>query len=93
MSADKLQAVHEALADAFNESNLNAVGTENSRTSFDHETLSEVLSGSRLNSASPVHSFARFDHAALMELLANRPQFHSLKDRRQLALIKRSRRY
>ena len=65
MSADKLQAVHEALADVFNESNLNATGTETSHAAFDHETLSEAFSEPQLNVANTEQSFARFDHAAL----------------------------
>ena len=64
MSADKLQAVHEALADAFNESNPNATGIENSHPAFDHETLSEAFSEPHLNAANTEQSFARFDHAA-----------------------------
>lgn len=63
MSADKLQAVHEALADVFNEPNLNAMGKETSHASFDRETLSEAFSEPRLDNTE--HSFARFDHAAL----------------------------
>jgi len=63
MSADKLQAVHEALADVFNESNLNATGTEASHAAFDHKTLSEAFSEPHLNVANT--SFARFEHAAL----------------------------
>ena len=34
MSADKLKAVHEALADVFNKANLNATGTVNTQTCF-----------------------------------------------------------
>lgn len=70
MSADKLQAVHEALADAFNESNLNATGTENSHPSLDHETLSKAFSEPHLNAVNTVQSFPRFDHAALMEVFS-----------------------
>ena len=44
MSTDKLQAVHEALADVFNESNLDATGAETLHPAFDHETLSEAFS-------------------------------------------------
>ena len=73
MSADKLQAVHDALANVFKEPNPKAVGTENLRTTFDQEALSEAFNGSRLNSASPEHSFARFDHAALTELFNEAP--------------------
>jgi hypothetical protein len=65
MSADKLKAVHEALAAVFNESNLNATGTETSHAAFDHETLSEAFSEPQLNAANTEQSFARFDHAAL----------------------------
>ena len=65
MSADKLQAVREALADVFNESNLNATGTETSHAAFDHETLSEAFSEPHLNVANTEQSFARFEHAAL----------------------------
>jgi hypothetical protein len=65
MSADKLQAVHEALADVFKEPNRNAVGKETSHTTFDQEALSVAFGGSRLSTASPEHSFTRFDHAAL----------------------------
>ena len=71
MSADKLQAVHEALADAFNESNLNAAGTENSHPAFDHETLSEAFSKPHLNAANTEQSFARFDHAALTGIFSD----------------------
>jgi hypothetical protein len=65
MSADKLQAVHEALAAVFNESKLNATGTETSHAVFDHETLSEAFSEPQLNVANTEQSFARFNHAAL----------------------------
>ena len=65
MSADKLQAVHEALAAVFNESKLNATGTETSYAAFDNETLSEAFSEPQLNVANTEQSFARFNHAAL----------------------------
>ncbi|WP_426527858.1 hypothetical protein [Bradyrhizobium sp. McL0615] len=65
MSADKLQAVHEAIADIFNEPNLNAVGTENLTATFYQETISEAFSKSRPNAANTKNSFAQFDHAAL----------------------------
>ena len=65
MSADKLEAVHEALADVFNESNLNATSTETSHAAFDHKTLSEAFSEPHLNVANTEQSFARFEHAAL----------------------------
>jgi hypothetical protein len=63
MSADKLEAVREALADVFNESNLNA--TKTSDAAFDHKTLSEAFSEPHLNAANTEQSFARFEHAAL----------------------------
>ena len=90
MSADKLQAVREALADVFNELNLNATGTETSHAAFDHETLSEAFSEPHLNVANTEQSFARFDHAALTGIFGepSRPKNH-----RQLALIKHLRRY
>src|SRR3954470_3912786 len=65
MSADKLEAVREALADVFNESNLNATSTETSHAAFDHKTLSEAFSEPHLNVAHTEQSFARFEHAAL----------------------------
>ena len=65
MSADKLEAVREALADVFNESNLNATSTETSHAAFDHKTLSEAFSEPHLNVANTEQSFARFEHAAL----------------------------
>src|SRR3954470_23748107 len=65
MSADKLEAVHEALADVFNESNLNPTSTETSHAAFDHKTLSEAFSEPHLNGANTEQSFARFEHAAL----------------------------
>src|SRR5436190_3703441 len=65
MSADKLEAVHEALADVFNESNLNPTNTETSDAAFDHKTLSEAFSEPHLNAANTEQSFARFEHAAL----------------------------
>jgi len=65
MSADKLEAVHEALADVFNESNLNPTSTETSHAAFDHKTLSEAFSEPHLNVAHTEQSFARFEHAAL----------------------------
>src|SRR4051812_28944298 len=49
MSADRLQAVREALAGVFNESNLNATGTETSHAIFDQETLSEAFREPHLN--------------------------------------------
>lgn len=61
MSADKL----EALADVFNEANLNATSTETSHAAFDHNTLSEAFSEPHLNVANTERSFARFEHAAL----------------------------
>jgi hypothetical protein len=73
MGADKLQAVHEALADVFNESNLNVTGTENSHAAFDHETLSEAFSEPHLNVANTEQSFARFDHAALTGMFGESP--------------------
>src|SRR6476659_2795194 len=68
MSADKLEAVREALADVFNESNLNATCTETSHAAFDHKTLSEAFSEPHLNVANTEQSFARFEHAALAEM-------------------------
>ena len=73
MSADKLQAVHEALADVFNDSNLSATSTETSHTAFDHETLSEAFSEPHLNVAKTEQSFARFDHAALTGMFGELP--------------------
>ena len=65
MSADKLQAVHEALADLFNKPNSNVVSTETSNASFDREALSEALSKHHPHAVNAEYSFARFDHAAL----------------------------
>jgi hypothetical protein len=65
MSADKLRAVHEALADVFDKPNLNAIGTETSHAIFDQGTLSEAFSGPRLNAGNTEHSSVRFDHAEL----------------------------
>src|SRR3954471_15353981 len=65
MSADKLEAVREALADVFDESNLSPTSTETSHAAFDHKTLSEAFSEPHLNVANTEQSFARFEHAAL----------------------------
>ena len=89
MSADKLQAVHEALADVFNELNLNATSTETSQAAFDHKTLSEAFSEPHLNVASTEQSLAGFDHAALTVIFATYPP----KNHRQPALINHLRTY
>ena len=73
MSSDKLQAVHEALANVFNESNLNATGTDTSHAAFDHETLSEAFSEPHLKAANTEQSFARFDYAALTGIFSEPP--------------------
>jgi hypothetical protein len=70
MSADKLKAVHEALAGVFDEANLNATGTVIAQTSFDHGVLSEAFSKPHLNAANTEQSFARFDHTALTGLFS-----------------------
>ncbi|WP_426527894.1 hypothetical protein [Bradyrhizobium sp. McL0615] len=62
MSADKLEAVREALADVFDESNLDATNTETSDAAFDHKTLSEAFSEPHLNAGNTEQSF---EHAAL----------------------------
>ena len=80
MSADKLQAVREALADVFKESNLNATGTVTTHASFDHETLSEAFSEPHLNAANTEQSFARFDHAALTGILSEPRNERSIAD-------------
>ena len=49
MSADKLKAVHEALAGVFDKANLNATGTVITQTSFDHGALWEAFSKPHLN--------------------------------------------
>ena len=73
MSSDKLQAVHEALANVFNQSNLNATGTAASQAAFDHETLSEAFSESHPKAANTEHSFARFDYEALTGIFSETP--------------------
>src|SRR5437899_1866612 len=65
MSTDKLQAVHEALADVFSESPLISTDTEPPHPVFDHEALSDIFSEPHLISANPEHPFRIVDHAAL----------------------------
>jgi hypothetical protein len=71
--ADKLQAVHDALADVFSKSNLNATDTENSHAAFDLETVSEAFSEPHLNVINTEQSVARFDHVALAEMFGEAP--------------------
>ena len=73
MSSDKLQAVHEALANVFNQSNLNAAGTASSHTALDHETLAKAFSESDPKAANTEHSFARFDYEALTGIFSETP--------------------
>jgi hypothetical protein len=73
MSSDKLQAVHEALANVFNQSNLNATGTAASHAAFDHETLSKAFSEAHPKAANTEHSFARFDYEALTGIFSETP--------------------
>jgi hypothetical protein len=91
MSADKLQAVHDAFADPFEESNSNASGTA---TTLDHETLSEAFSEPRPNAVNEDPSFARFDHAALTGILGEsrneRPSSTSFDQAFSEALSERS---
>ena len=69
MSSDKLQGVREALADVFNEANLDATGTVTTQASFDH-TLSEAFNETHPNSAKTEQSFTRFDDSALTGLFS-----------------------
>lgn len=73
MSLDKLQAVHEAFANVFNQSNLNATGTAAPQAAFDHETLSEAFSESHPKAANTEQSFARFDYEALTGIFSETP--------------------
>ena len=70
MSADKLEALREALAEVFNESSLNATCTKTSHAAFDHKTLSEAFSESHLNVANPEQSFEGLEHAVLAGMFA-----------------------
>jgi hypothetical protein len=65
MSTDKLQAVHEAIADVFNDSPPISTDAGPSHPVFDHETLSEIFSKPHLISANTERSSHIFDHATL----------------------------
>jgi hypothetical protein len=65
MSAEKLQAVHEALSKMFSESPLISTHTEPSRPVFDDEALSEIFSEPHPVSTNTEKPSPIFDHAAL----------------------------
>ena len=65
MSTDKLQAVHEALANVFSESPLISTDTEPSHPVFGNEALSDIFSEPHLISANTEDPFRIIDRAAL----------------------------
>ncbi|WP_247835735.1 hypothetical protein [Bradyrhizobium sp. 200] len=69
MSTDKLQALHEALADVFSESPLISTHTEPSPPVFHHEALSEIFSEPPPISINTQPSPPIFHQEALAEIL------------------------